>query len=70
MPRFNLTAAAAFLFCSIAAAQAAEDLSQREEAAIKAAVAQVSPSVVRIETLVGEDDAVAVGDTLGFIESA
>jgi serine protease Do len=66
--------AAAVLLCTIAfSASAAEDLSEREEAAIKAAVAQVSPSVVRIETLGGLETIgqmlVGTGPTTGLIVS-
>jgi serine protease Do len=64
----------AVLFCFTATvAQAADDLGLREEAAIKAAVAKIAPSVVRIETLGGLETVgqmlVGTGPTTGLIVS-
>ncbi len=56
------------------AARAADDLAAREEAAIKAAVDRVAPSVVRIETLGGletvDNMLVGTGPTTGLVVSS
>ncbi|MCC7084329.1 MAG: PDZ domain-containing protein [Pirellulales bacterium] len=74
MRQLHSTVAAAIVLCSIVAtAHAEDDLNLREEAAIKAAVSQIAPSVVRIETLGGLETVgkilVGTGPTTGLIVS-
>ncbi len=61
------------LFIAVSAARADDDVSQREEQAIKAAVARVAPSVVRIETFGGLERVggllVGTGPTTGLAVS-
>src|SRR5579871_5287384 len=68
----RLLIAACCLLPSIA--RAADDLPQREEATIQAAVDRVAPSVVRIETLGGLETIgnllVGTGPTTGLIVSS
>ena len=72
--RSCLLPAAGCLFCLCGAATADDDIALREEAAMKAAVERVAPSVVRIETLGGLESVgevlVGTGPTTGLIVSS
>ena len=72
--RAAVVAATALLFAAAAPLVAADDVSQREEQAIKAAVERVAPSVVRIETFGGLERIgsllIGTGPTTGLIVSA
>jgi len=72
--RFNLPLVLALAICSIRMAlpvQAQEDLAEQEEAAIRAAVQIVAPSVVKIETIGGLESVggvlVSTGPTTGLV---
>lgn len=75
MPRFSfLTVCALVAFSTTLVRAADDDVSAREEAAIKAAAAHVAPSVVRIETFGGLERIgnllVGTGPTTGLVVSS